>query len=309
LLDPGIPHGYSRASVFCTAYFLVLPKDHLHYQHMVNFSRVVFGLAAAMLCIGTAAQASDPRADVPQPLPDGVILACADRQGDLRIVESHEECRRNETPVRWNVRGPQGPRGEIGPQGLPGPRGEQGPQGEQGPAGPQGPAGEPGPKGETGPQGARGPAGPGFSGTQYYTVGSGDLRGVTPASQVLAFPAGPSPRGIYVNSGEPRLIAGVHLPQNAVISEVSLRGADLNATSDLRVELIAQDQMSGAPAPLHAAFGSTGSSGLFDVSTPVDSAVVDNRNFYYLVQVTSTGPWGQALQVLGVVITYTMPAQ
>jgi hypothetical protein len=42
------------------------------------------------------------------------------------------------------------------------------------------------------------------------------------------------------------------------------------------------------------------------VSAPVDAATVDNKNFYYLVQVTSTGPWGQSLQVLGVVVTYTM---
>ena len=249
---------------------------------MVISYRLSFGLAAAVLWLTAAAHASSQQADVPQPPPDGVIRACADKQGDLRIVDSHDECRRNETPVRWNVRG------------------------EQGPIGPQGPAGQPGPQGETGPQGARGPAGPGFSGTQHYVVGSGDLRGVTPASQVIAFPAGPPPRGIYVNSGENRLVAGVHLPQNAVISEVTLRGADVNATSDLRVELIAQDQLSGAPTPLHGAFGSSGNGGLFDVSATVD-AVIDNRNFYYLVQVTSTGPWGQALQVLGVVITYTMP--
>jgi hypothetical protein len=278
---------------------------------MVNSPRLSFGLAAAVLCLTAApGSASDRSADGPQPPVDGIVRACADKQGDLRIVDSHDECRRNETPVQWNVRGPQGPRGEIGPQGVPGQPGIQGPQGDRGPIGPEGPKGEPGeqgPQGDVGPQGAQGPAGPGFSGMQYYTVGSGDLRGVTPASQVLAFPAGPSPRGIYVNSGENRLVAGIHLPQHAVISEVSLRGADANAASDLRVELIAQDQLSGAPTPLHAAFGSTGSGGLFNVSTPVNAAVVDNKNFYYLVQVTSTGPWGQALQVLGVVVTYTMP--
>jgi hypothetical protein len=276
---------------------------------MVKSPRRHLALAIATLWLASPfAYASDRKADPELPPADGVLRACADKHGNLRMVDSLDECRRNETPVLWNIRGPQGPTGEIGPQGIEGQVGPQGPQGNEGPAGRQGEQGEQGPPGDVGPQGAQGPAGPGFSGTQYYTVGSGDLRGVTPASQVIAFPAGPHPRGIYVASGESRLIAGIHLPQNAVIGEVSLRGADANATADLRVELIAQDQLSGVPTPLHPAFGSSGNAGLFSVSAPVDSATVDNRNFYYLVQVTSTGPWGQALQVLSVVITYTMPA-
>jgi hypothetical protein len=255
---------------------------------MATFPRFPLALAAALLWLApSSGYASDQR---PDPLPaDGVLRACADKHGELRLVDSHDDCRRGEAPVFWSVRGPQGPEGERGAQGEPGPQGEQGPPGD------------------AGPQGAPGPAGPGFSGVQHYTVGSGDLRGVTPASQVLAFPAGPAPRGIYVNSGENRLVAGIHLPQGAVITEISLRGADVSPTSDLRVELIAQDQMTGVPTPLDAAVGSSGSPGMFSVSSPVESAEVDNKNFYYLVQVTSTGPWGQALQVLGVVVSYTMP--
>ena len=245
--------------------------------------RLPLAVATAMILLAAPAAASGSSDVTSAPTAGDVILACANKQGDVRIVESHADCRRNETPVRWNVRGPEGPRGPVGPQG---------------PQGPQGPEG---------PQGAQGPPGPGFSGTQYYTVGSADLRGVSPASQIVAFPAGPAPRGIYVSAGETRLLGGIHLPQNAVITEVSLRGSDVSAASDLRVELIAQDQLSGVPTVLHAPVGSSGNAGLFGVSTPVDSAVVDNRNFSYFVQVTSTGPWGQSLQVTGVVVTYTMP--
>jgi len=100
---------------------------------------------------------------------------------DLRIVQSSEDCKKNETHIVWNVMGPsgetgpQGPAGPEGPAGPAGPAGPQGPQGEQGaigpagprgaegPAGPVGPAGPAGPagaEGPTGPQGAEGPAGP-----------------------------------------------------------------------------------------------------------------------------------------------------
>lgn len=67
--------------------------------------------------------------------------------GNIRIVQSTEECKRNEMPLVWNISGaagPQGPKGEAGaagPAGSQGPAGPQGPTGSQGPSGPQGPAG------------------------------------------------------------------------------------------------------------------------------------------------------------------------
>jgi hypothetical protein len=138
-------------------------------------------------------------------------------------------------------------------------------------------------------------------------VGSADFRGVSPATLVAAFPLGPAPRGVYVQAGENRLVAPIHLPQNAVINEISFRGSDASPGSDLRVDVLAQDQLSGNVIPLHPApLASSGNAGLFNASTAVNSPV-DNNNFYYLVQVTSTGPWGPSLQVLSVVITYTMP--
>ena len=237
--------------------------------------------------------ASDERRDLPSPQSD-MLLACAERNGELRLVESHRECRRNEVPVRWNVRGPQGSQGEAGPQG---------------PQGPTGPQGEQGPQGELGPQGARGPAGPGFSGPQYYALGNGDFRGVTPATQLVMFPVAP-PRGVYVTGGgDARLVAGVHLPQNAIVTDVTVRGFDGTAAADLRVEFVAQDQLSGASTPLHAVpLGSTGSAGAFNETAAVNAVAIDNLNFHYFVHVTSSTPaWGPQLQVLGVVISYRMP--
>lgn len=87
------------------------------------------------------------------------IFACAKPAGQLRVVESLEECKKNEVGLEWNIVGPPGPKGDPGPIGLQGPQGEQGPVGPQGEQGPQGPQGEQGPPGEQGPQGVPGERG------------------------------------------------------------------------------------------------------------------------------------------------------
>jgi hypothetical protein len=94
------------------------------------------------------------------------IDACADRNGALRLVLPGKPCGSRETPVSWNVVGPQGPTGAQGLPGMPGMIGPQGPPGAagetgaSGPAGPQGPQGIPGVIGPQGPEGVAGPAGP-----------------------------------------------------------------------------------------------------------------------------------------------------
>jgi hypothetical protein len=102
---------------------------------------------------------------------NNTIYACVNRNGDARIVDPTEECRRQETLVRWNVVGPQGPAGAPGPQGPAGPQGLQGVAGPQGTIGPTGATGQTGsvgpqgPKGDTGAQGPQGAAGaPGAKG-------------------------------------------------------------------------------------------------------------------------------------------------
>src|SRR5918996_831656 len=70
------------------------------------------------------------------------IHACVrDKKGTLRLVSSADECDAKESPVSWNVVGPQGEKGDQGDQG---PQGEKGDQGDQGPQGEKGDQGDPG---------------------------------------------------------------------------------------------------------------------------------------------------------------------
>ena len=77
---------------------------------------------------------------------NNVIRACVTTaSGAVRVLTDETKCRRGETLLSWNQRGPAGPQGIPGPQGVPGPTGPGGPAGATGPQGPQGPAGPPGP--------------------------------------------------------------------------------------------------------------------------------------------------------------------
>ena len=163
--------------------------------------KLLVGLAAAGAAFGiaTAVQAAIPDAQ-------GVIHACYDaNNGNLRVVDPTSpkkdlaSCKKNETGLDWNQRGPtgatgaQGPAGPQGAPGAPGPQGAQGPTGAQGsqgqrgdqgpagvpgPTGPQGPAGEQGPKGADGTPGARGatgPAGAGMTTVAGYVAADGTV--------------------------------------------------------------------------------------------------------------------------------------
>jgi type VI secretion system Hcp family effector len=101
---------------------------------------------------------------------DGVIHACVDVVGIVRIVDPSAPCRRGEVRVTWNQTGPEGPAGPAGARGIngvPGAAGLPGAPGAIGPAGAQGPAGTdglPGAPGAIGPAGPQGPAGAGGGG-------------------------------------------------------------------------------------------------------------------------------------------------
>jgi hypothetical protein len=90
---------------------------------------------------------------------DGTIDACVKGDGQVRIVDSSDDCKNNETHMRWNEEGLPGEDGAQGPAGPQGPQGEQGIQGEPGLRGATGVQGELGPKGDTGDQGATGATG------------------------------------------------------------------------------------------------------------------------------------------------------
>jgi hypothetical protein len=107
----------------------------------MNFSNrfIVISVVLAVVLVGGAAWAYAN---------GGTIRACYNNNsGEVKIVESSDDCKNNETFLEWNSTGPQGEPGPAGPQGETGP---QGPQGEPGPAGPQG---DPGPQGPAGPSG------------------------------------------------------------------------------------------------------------------------------------------------------------
>lgn len=60
------------------------------------------------------------------PGPDGQIQACYDQHGNVRIAKQASDCKKNETAIAWNQRGPAGPPGATGPAGPPGPPGGSG---------------------------------------------------------------------------------------------------------------------------------------------------------------------------------------
>ena len=63
---------------------------------------------------------------------DGVIHGCYDKRGNLRLVDSEDDCSKVEKPISWS---------QAGEKGEPGPPGPAGPAGPPGPAGPAGPSG------------------------------------------------------------------------------------------------------------------------------------------------------------------------
>jgi len=107
-------------------------------------------LRALLLTLLAAAPAGGAVAVTVRSHETAVIHACVGRTGRMRLVTQNASCRRNERPVSWNVRGPQGD---------PGPAGPAGPAGADGAPAHAGPAGPPGQIGERGPQGPKGDPG------------------------------------------------------------------------------------------------------------------------------------------------------
>ena len=68
----------------------------------------------------------------------GEIHACVNPGGQPRIVGDPGDCKSQETPLTWNIVGPQGPKGDKGDKGDPGPPGPKGDTGDPGPQGPPG---------------------------------------------------------------------------------------------------------------------------------------------------------------------------
>lgn len=72
---------------------------------------VVSAVVTAVLVGGGIAIASGDDSDV--------LHACArNKNGQLRLVDSEDDCRRKETEVSWGITGPQGPPGPSGGSGV-----------------------------------------------------------------------------------------------------------------------------------------------------------------------------------------------
>jgi hypothetical protein len=67
----------------------------------------------------------------------GIIHACV-KDGQLRILSANQTCKSRETPLDWNISGPQGPKGDKGDPGAQGLQGEPGAKGDKGDPGAQG---------------------------------------------------------------------------------------------------------------------------------------------------------------------------
>ncbi len=86
-------------------------------------NRLVLSIAVATV-LGAAAPAISA---------SDVINACVGKTGALRVISARKSCSSNETPLSWNIQGPQGEQGLVGPAGAMGPAGPQGPEGPSGP--------------------------------------------------------------------------------------------------------------------------------------------------------------------------------
>jgi hypothetical protein len=152
----------------------------------------------ALMLMGTIAYASIPDNS-------GVIHGCyKPSQSALRIIDSSKaQCRKDETALTWNQKGPrgfQGPQGPVGPAGPVGPKGDMGPgpagrtgrKGDTGLAGPVGPAGATGPMGPAGPKGDKGD--PGLQGPRG-DKGDQGLPGLSGVEEVITAPVTVPPGG------------------------------------------------------------------------------------------------------------------
>jgi hypothetical protein len=111
------------------------------------------GGSGAFLAGGAVALAAIPDSS-------GVIHGCYQKNvGNLRVIDTGDDCRPSEIAISWNETGPVGPVGPQGPKGDPGPKGDTGATGATGATGPKGDTGATGPKGDTGATGPQGPAG------------------------------------------------------------------------------------------------------------------------------------------------------
>ena len=77
-------------------------------------------ISLAALAVAIAAITGVGYAAIPSS--NGVISACKDSKGTLKVIdaEAGQTCNANQQPLTWNQQGPAGSQGPAGPQGAPG---------------------------------------------------------------------------------------------------------------------------------------------------------------------------------------------
>lgn len=238
---------------------------------------ISFTTAAVLVAAGAASGAYSGKTS------SGEILTCFSRSdGALRIVD-HLPCRKGETVLRWNSRGPvgetgaagqDGADGKAGADGAPGAPGAQGPagssgtssagqagaagrdgaagpagpQGETGPQGPAGADGQPGPAGARGNDGAVGPQGPaGPAGSASSSMQFGQATNNTDPDCAMVAPAGRA-TAAACSFGSIQNV-GEYLPSNAVIGGFRVL---LDRTVNAQVDIIARTLDPSTAAPVDA---------------------------------------------------------
>jgi hypothetical protein len=143
---------------------------------------------------------------------NNIIHACV-KNGELRILAANASCKSKETPLDWNITGPQGPKGDkgdVGPQGLKGDTGDIGPQGLKGDKGDTGDIGPQGLKGDKGDPGAPGlaeyqtiPVSQAISGAGGWVFDAACPAGKTAISGGYVLPAGSNVQESHPRDGDP----------------------------------------------------------------------------------------------------------
>jgi len=136
--------------------------------------------------------------------------------------------------------------------------------------------------------------------THYFVVGS---EGFVPGSNVDYWNTYGN-GGAYIASGSGALVAPVHLPQGAVVTEFKVFFYD-NSGGDMSVYLQKQSMQGGG----YAHMAQVSSAGVLEYDSRTDisisSATIDNTTYSYLVYAYSAA-WDSNLKIKGALVTYTI---
>jgi len=137
--------------------------------------------------------------------------------------------------------------------------------------------------------------------THYFVVGS---EGFVPGSSYVDYYNTYGNGGAYIVSGSGAMVAPVHLPQGAVVTEFEVFFYD-NSSSDLTVYLHPQG-FSGGYGSM-ASISSSGTPGYSSaVDTTISSATIYNTSYSYSIYAYCSAWDGNNLMIKGAVITYTI---